>query len=381
MSEVGIILKITVSLECGFDDIVEKRKGVDSMKYYADNSTDRQVYFDYLRVFATFAVMILHISAQNWYTTDVNDFAWKIFNFTDSVVRWCVPVFVMISGSLFLNRDIPLRKMYSKYILRMVTAFIVWSLIYAFFVDGTISNKISAFVRGHYHMWFILMISGIYMCMPFIKPIVETEKRLKYYLFLSFVFAFLIPEFVTLTIDFGNESIIKGADAINTVVNTMDMRIVLGYISYFVLGYLWNKIELNKRQRILIYILGIIGFAFTIVVDYVVAIKTQTCCGNYYGNFNVNVLFEALAVFTWFKYQKYEKSRLNIFIQRLSKYSFGAYLVHALIIDQLNIRFGINTLSFTPVVSVVLISVIVFILSFSISAILNKIPVLKKYIV
>lgn len=325
--------------------------------------------------------MILHISGQNWYTTDVNGFAWQTFNFTDSIVRWCVPVFVMISGSLFLNRDIPLQKMYSKYILRMAIAFIVWSLIYAIFVDGTLFNRISAFVQAHYHMWFIPMIIGIYMCMPFIKPIVETEKRLKYYLLLSFVFAFVIPEFTTLIKDFGSETMINGSNAINSVINNMNMHIVLGYIGYFVLGYFWDKIVLNKRQRILIYILGILGFAFIIVVDLIVAIKTQTYCGHYYENFNVNVLFEALAVFTWFKYQKYEHSRLNIFVQKLSKYSFGAYLVHALILEQLNVRFGFNTLTFHPIVSVVFLSVIVFILSFAISAILNKIPVLKKYIV
>lgn len=105
------------------------------------NLVDRVVYFDYLRVFATFAVMILHISAQNWYTTDVNGFEWQVFNFYDSIVRWGVPIFVMISGSLFLDREIPLRKMYSKYIFRMAISFFVWSVIYAIFADGSIANK------------------------------------------------------------------------------------------------------------------------------------------------------------------------------------------------------------------------------------------------
>ena len=50
--------------------------------------------------------------------------------------------------------------------------------------------------------------------------------------------------------------------------------------------------------------LGIVGFVFTIVMDMIVALKTQTYCGNYYGNFNVNILFESIAVFTAFKYGK-----------------------------------------------------------------------------
>ena len=81
----------------------------------------RTVYFDYLRVFATLAVMVLHTSAQNWSKTDVNSFTWQTFNFFDSIVRWGVPVFVMISGSLFLSRDIPIKVIYNGgFILRMV---------------------------------------------------------------------------------------------------------------------------------------------------------------------------------------------------------------------------------------------------------------------
>lgn len=40
-------------------------------------------------------------------------------------------------------------------------------------------------------------------------------------------------------------------------------------------------------------------------------------------------------------------------MQKLSKYSFGAYLVHALLIEQLDNRAGLNMLSFNPVLSVV----------------------------
>ena len=59
---------------------------MESAKFY--RKTDRTVYFDYLRVFATFAIMILHISTQNCYTIDFNGFEWQVFNFSDSIVRW-----------------------------------------------------------------------------------------------------------------------------------------------------------------------------------------------------------------------------------------------------------------------------------------------------
>lgn len=343
--------------------------------------SDRTVYFDYLRVFSTFAMMILHISVQNWYVTDVNSFEWQVFNFFDSIVRWSVPVFVMISGSLFLNREIPLSKIYSKYIFRLIVSFVVWSVIYSMFDDGSITLKISSVIQGHYHMWFIPMIIGLYICIPFIKAIVKNEFRIKYFLLLALIFSFVIPEIMTLASDFGNELIIKIANAINSSINNMNVKIVLGYTGYFILGYSLNKISITKKQQTIIYILGLLGFVCTIGLDLLVALKTQTSCSNYYDNFTVNVLLEAMAVFTWFKYKRYDYERINNIMQRLSKYSFGAYLIHALIIEQLNIRIGLNTLSFNPVLAVISISTLVFVVSFLISSILNHISVIKKYMV
>ena len=351
------------------------------MEWKEHRQKERKVYFDYLRVFATFAVIILHVSTQNWHSTDVNGFDWQVFNFFDSIVRWGVPIFVMISGSLFLNREIPLSKIFSKYIRRMITAFIVWSVIYAVLTDGPMIKRVSTLVMGRYHMWFILMIVGIYMCIPFIKAIAESDFRVKYFLLLSFIFSFVFPEIITLTKDLGNELVVRASNALTSNLTNIGMQMVLGYSSYFILGYYLDKIELNRRQRLIIYALGFVGFTFTIVMDLIVALKTQNCCDNYYGYFNVNILFEAVAVFTLFKYRKYEKDKMNAIIQKMSKFSFGAYCVHVLIIEQLDKRLGLNTLSFNPILAVLSLGIIVFVVSFSLSVLLNRIPIVKKYIV
>ena len=342
---------------------------------------ERTVYFDYLRVFATFAIIILHISAKTFTTVNVNLPDWKIATFYNSIVRWGVPVFVMISGSLFLNRDVPMKKMYSKYILRLVTSFVVWSLIYSVFVKGNIFNKLSEAVRGHYHMWFVLMIIGIYMCIPFIKPIIQSKNRTKYYLLLSFIFAFLIPEIIMLTGDFGNTFIIKTMSALNDNAKNMGMQMVLGFAGYFVLGYFLNRINLTKKQRLVIYLLGLFGFLFTISISMIVSIRHQQHNENYFGNFNVNILLEAIAVFTWLKYRKFNNDKINRIIQKLSKYSFGAYLIHALVIERFNACNWFNIMSFNSIASTICKGILVFAISFVVSAILNNIPLIKKYIV
>lgn len=346
--------------------------------------TDRQtrtIYFDYLRVFAILAVVVLHVSGQNWDKADIHGLDWQIFNLFSSIVRWSVPIFVMISGALFLNRDVPVKKIYSKYVLRLAIAFIVWSVVYALFYDGSIVSRISMLISGHYHMWFILMIIGLYICIPFIKPIAEDEKRTKYYLLLALIFAFVIPTLTALSKDFTGGLVAKGVSAINEDVNFMNMKMVLGYSGYFVLGYYLNKITLTKRQRTIIYVLGMIGFISTILLTSAVTIKTQQYCENYYGNFCINVLLESIAVFTFFKYKNFSAEKLHPIIMKLSKYSFGVYLVHALVIEQLDKWFGLNTLSFNPILSVICIVVIVSVISFSVSAILNQIPIIKKYLV
>ena len=343
----------------------------------------RTVYFDYLRVFATFGVIILHISAQNWAVADVNSTTWQVFNFSDSIMRWSVPAFVMISGALFLNREVSLNDILSKYVLRMALSFLAWSMVYVLLLhDEPLLNKRIAFLSGHYHMWFIPMIIGLYLCIPFIRLFTSSSFIVRYYLVLSLLFSFLIPELIVLGKDFGGEWIVAEVKAIQTSVSNMNMYLVMGYASYFVLGHCLNQTGLTRRQRFLIYALGLLGFAMTIGLDLLVALKTQKSCSNYYGYITVNVLLESVAVFTWFNYHTFCHDKLNAIFRQLSKYSFGAYLIHPIIIEQLDQQFGLNTLSFShPSFAIIFLGIVVFAGAFFLSAILNHIPIIKDYIV
>ena len=73
-------------------------------------------YFDVLRVIAILAVIVLHVAVKPFGNTDVFSFTWEMANMWEGLVRWGVPVFVMISGALFLDptREISFHKLYSK---------------------------------------------------------------------------------------------------------------------------------------------------------------------------------------------------------------------------------------------------------------------------
>ena len=352
----------------------------------------RKVYCDYLRLVATFAVVFIHVAASNWSNVDVNGIQWQVFNIYDSLVRWGVPIFVMISGALFLNRDVPIKNIYSKYVLRMVIAFVSWSLFYAILTTDTfqhglinsLKSHIGTLVTGHYHMWFVLMIIGLYMCIPFMKKIISDETVMKYFLKLSFIFAFLIPWVLKIVNDFvgsNNNMIQKMVTTIDSNLMNMGMSMVLGYSFYFILGYYLDRIEIKKDVRVMIYVAGILGFIFTVVADAGMSIKTQVANSNYYGNFEVNVLLEVIAVHTLFKYHTFHNEKVNQFVVVLSKFGFGAYLIHTFIIESMAAILHFDTLSMNAWISVPLISIIVFGVSMGISAVLNHIPVIKKYCV
>jgi len=272
----------------------------------------------------------------------------------------------------------------------MLVAYVAWSFIYyAFSGEGvsqqllrlTQSGKINCFieiVNSHYHLWFVLMISGIYMCLPIIKQIVSNGKVAIYFLILSFVFWFLIPQIVGLVGVFGGEKCVAVVNALYGKVVGMQLNLVMNFCFYFILGYILSRIKF--RRRILVYILGMLGFVFTIIMTKIVTIRLNTPSEMFYSYTSVNVLCEAVAIFELYKNISLKNALFYKIIQRLSCWCFGAYCVHVLIIEQLE-KYGLNTLSFSPVIAIPILIVVVFICSFAVSGIIHAIPILGKYMV
>lgn len=357
------------------------------------DTQNRTLYFDYLRTFATFSVMAVHVSYFNWVGIDVNTTDWRILNFFFGM-RWMIPVFVMISGALFLKREISISKIYSKYVVRMLTAFIFWSIIYYLFMYGNPIEQLSTLMGNgraqaianllhsnyNFHLWFVPMIAGLYMCIPILRLIIQNEKITNYYLILSFIFGILIPQSVSLIDNFCNEGVQLTMHAIASNVTDMNMDLVLGYSFYFILGYKFSNMLFDSKTRYVIYTLGIIGFMTTIVISRILSIKNQVPNQNYMSNFNINVLLSAIGMFELFKNIPFKPGKLHRTMSKLSKWGLGAYLIHILVIVTL-MRFGINSLAFNPVFAVPLITVLVFVISNGITALISLIPVINKYIV
>ena len=101
----------------------------ENISYNGLLQNNRILYPDILRILSVFAVMMIHVSASGFYTNPVQSFTWQVVNFYECMVRWAVPVFVMVSGMFFLNpqKEITLSKLYRKNIFRIVMALITWA--------------------------------------------------------------------------------------------------------------------------------------------------------------------------------------------------------------------------------------------------------------
>ena len=343
------------------------------------------IYFDYLRIFAICAVIVIHVAAQNWYGTNISSMEWDIFNVFDSVVRWAVPVFVMISGALFLSKEQPISKLYKKNILKILIILAIWTTINTVFKVLTTQGftTIKAFMldlaTGPVHLWFLYMLIGLYMVVPFLQRIVADQKTMNYFLLLSLIFAFTIPKLIYIFSIFSPHI----AEIITSKISLMRLDMVLGFTGYFVLGYKLSQMTLKSKTRIIIYLLGLFGAIFTIVATILLSNHDGSPNAVFYDNLSLNVAAMSVAVFVYAKYHVKQSQRSIKYHKTLSLFarcSLGVYLVHMMVLDSFSL-IGLNTLSFNPLFSVPVISLSVIIVSYAISIIIYKIPKIGEWIV
>ena len=114
-----------------------------------------------LRIIATFSVIVIHVSGPLVVKYgQISNFDWNIANFYDSISRYSVPMFFMISGALLLNKDYQLKDFLKKRLGKIALPFLFWSIFYSLFnryaLDDELFNigKIvkDVFYGSEYHM-------------------------------------------------------------------------------------------------------------------------------------------------------------------------------------------------------------------------------------
>ena len=128
------------------------------------------VFIMILRIVAAFAVIIIH-------TKTLTNFDTKGYYFLHCCILWCVPLFFMISGYIFLGIKTYLTyKHVTKNIVKFFYALFTIGWFYAF-IQRVFENGISVYtfvnsfidvIKGNLwaHMWYVYSIIGIYLVLP-----------------------------------------------------------------------------------------------------------------------------------------------------------------------------------------------------------------------
>ena len=337
--------------------------------------------FDVLRIIAAFAVVMGHVSTEGFLGCFPSD-AWEITNIYASIVRWGVPIFVMISGALFLNHDkkISIKKLYTKNIFRIIYIFIFWSLCYAL-CDSIINNSFNLLdiirltLKGPIHLWFLKMLIGLYIAVPILRAVTQEKRLEEYFILIAILTAFIIPILIT-AIGLFDELV---GESVQKYYDVFRIRIASGYVGFFVLGHYLYNYQLSNVLKRFIFLMALLSVIFVILLTHWHSHYIGEPSEEFYHNLTIFTLFESMAVFLIINQLKVP-SNYSSLIVRLSNLTLGVYLIHQLLCLMANNIFGINGMSYNPYYFIPFYSLIIFVASCLVVFLLKKIPIIKKFL-
>lgn len=342
------------------------------------NVSKRIVYLDALRVVSMFAVMVIHISATGYKEAVLGSVPWGICLLYGSITRFAVPVFVMISGAVHLDsaKEITMGSVLRKTGNTMVI-FLTWSLLYALadtvgqfslFSGDYFLAALQKTVTGHYHMWYLYMLVGLYLATPFLRPVVADRTLLKQFIVLAFLLNHCTRLLCAVPV------IEKTAQ---TVIRSADLGLFSGYLGYYCLGYYLHTEEFLKRKVNTFALLSAMLMTAMIVASFFFDMKNII-----FDEKMPHIFLYSTAVFLIFKSnaQKLEQpGKTRHLIGLLVPCSLGMYLLHPMGNFVLS-RVGLYALTFDPLLCVPLCSVLVFAASFVVVSVIKKIPLFQKFV-
>ncbi len=346
--------------------------------------TKRIYSFDVLRILASCAVIMIHTSADIIKEFDNNTTDFILGNALNSLSRFAVPVFLMISGALMLDEN---KKTSTKKIIKSALNILIltfsWSFIYSVAYDVikpivfgesiSIPNILNTFFNGHYHMWYLYALIGLYLVTPLLRFFIKKENSnlIKNYLFLSIIICFLFS-FINAFCNI----YFSAQDEINDFINNFRFDYIYEYLIYYIMGWYIVNVGFTKKTRMLIYATGIASLVTSFITTQLFYSLEKS--HYFHSNASLNVFIYSVSIFTFVHYlfEKKEIS-LNPFWVKISNFTFGVYLIHCVylfIFKTISERFDS---SLTVIITTFVGSVL---LSFLTVFIISKIPIIKKLI-
>lgn len=340
---------------------------------------ERIWYWDILRIMSMIFLVIRHSATATFEFVEALGTNWWVCNVYGSLSAWMVPVFMMISGCSFLDpkRNITVSKLYRKNILKMLIFFFFWSVFYATYNILAKQNGDASFLtmtfQGHFHLWFLPMIIGMYMLTPVLRLITTNIKVVFYITTVTFVVEVIVPTLQDLGLFFDN-SLFTGQ---------FNFGFVSAYVAFFFVGYVLHNIELSKGQRTAIYIMGLLATAVVFFGTYYLTLRDGYHNEDMQGDNNLFPAIQGVAIFVFSK-QLFSKVHFSDgtkeLILNVSGLTFGVYMIHVVLLALLD-KLGFSPVTYPAIYMIPLLILFVLPTSFFLSALFKRIPIIGKHIV
>ncbi|NOW93589.1 acyltransferase [Mucilaginibacter sp. SG564] len=352
------------------------------MTFNQDNTQDTPqniTWINNLRLIAMFAVVILHTASPLLFYHKGNSMKdWLVADIYNALVRFAVPVFVMITGALLLHRDYELGDFLKKRLSRLILPFLFWSTVYILyrcyneefvFTDDIWANTkliLLQFQTGaYYHLWYVYLLIGLYLFIPILGKFVRhaSEKELLYFLCIWFL------------------TVLISKPYLSSFDTAIDLHNFTGYIGYLILGYYLTYKNFHIRGLVYIAAATFLVTALIIIAGtHYLLLKNHEISTFFYEPISPFIILLSASAFLTAKHTVVRLSpALNKIAQNAGKFTLGIYFSHALILTLFDLT-DINYTIFNPIFSIPVIALSCFLLSWLLVYIMSKIPFIKHLV-
>lgn len=318
------------------------------------------VWLDVVRFIAMFTVVCCHCTDPfNFYPgTAPNIGEIKLLGaIYGSVLRPCVPLFVMITGALLLPVRGDASTFYKKRIPRVFYPFLIWSVLYNLFpwITGllglnpqiildffpyageevmqqsfSVSLEYILMIPFNFsilavHMWYIYLLIGLYLYLPVFSAWVEkASERAKLMFLLAWGVTLLLPYYYQFVSNY-----LWGTCSWNSFGM---LYAFAGFNGYLLLGHYLKNLEWSLKKTLAIGIpMFAVGYAVTFLgFRHITALPeyTDEMLELFFTYCSLNVVMMTIPVFMLAKKVKVNSERMKKALANLTVCGFGIYMIH-----------------------------------------------------
>jgi len=321
---------------------------------------------DFIRLVAILMVISIHVSAKGFASMTNH---WWAVNFYESISRFSVPLFLMVTGALLLGKETTFRTTGNR-MWRVGLPLVVWSVAYLYWFRYTgteIPQWTKSILRAPVvpHFWYLYTLLGAYLFLPvmigFCKITDTGSKMLT--ITAWFVGASVVPTVYALT---GKEYV-----GLNWGFKSL-------YAGYLVLGWLaYRWTTFNKSRVTLALFAWAVSAASIAILTWQHSIKVGAANETFYGYTSPFVITGAVSAFyvlrafaATFAASRWFPAKA---LRKLGEVNFGVYLIHVMVMFWLDLR-GFDFQFINPWLAIPVVVLMTFTLSAIVIYLIQRLP-------